>query len=325
MWVNYTNQVDDPPFLSNKDWASSDNRGWGIFTQGGGNFRVNVTGTANKMSSSSTPVLRASGWHNIVVSFVRGGSAYIYTDGVLVNTSPLTTTGTIDTDNLTFNGSTPYRINIGQDGRGDYTDGGGAQITDALIDDLGIWRRALTANEAASIYAQGVQGHDLTTASGTAATPPTVAIQPISQLISAGGTLNLLSGGGGTPPLSYKWQKNGVDAGVTTSNLTIANIQAAQEGDYRVIISNNAGSITSSVAQVKVFSGPTSQDMVAHLRFDGTYSDSSGHGNNATPVGRTQRSPLAKTDRPCTSRRRLTARSTVMPRWDSCRSPVRYE
>ena len=43
-WTSYTNQYDDPPFISNKNWNSSGNVGWGIFTQNGGNFRVNVTG-----------------------------------------------------------------------------------------------------------------------------------------------------------------------------------------------------------------------------------------------------------------------------------------
>ncbi len=43
-WAEYTNQSDDLPFISNKDWNGSSDVGWGIFTQGGGNFRVNVAG-----------------------------------------------------------------------------------------------------------------------------------------------------------------------------------------------------------------------------------------------------------------------------------------
>src|SRR5665213_1267265 len=42
-WTSYTNQMDDPPFISNKNWNSSGNQGWGIFTQNSGDFRVNVT------------------------------------------------------------------------------------------------------------------------------------------------------------------------------------------------------------------------------------------------------------------------------------------
>ena len=67
-WIKYSAQGDDPAFLSNKDWGSSSNPGWGLFAQNGGNFRVNATGTpggsGNRMSTtnglSPLPVLGLS-------------------------------------------------------------------------------------------------------------------------------------------------------------------------------------------------------------------------------------------------------------------------
>jgi hypothetical protein len=57
----------------------------------------------------------------------------------------------------------------------------------------------------------------------------------------------------GTPPLEYQWQFQGVDlsegngaTGVTSRILTISNPTAAQVGEYRVIISNAEGSVTSA-------------------------------------------------------------------------------
>jgi hypothetical protein len=41
-WTSYTNQEGDIPFISNKNWSSSGNTGWGIFTEHT-DFRVNVT------------------------------------------------------------------------------------------------------------------------------------------------------------------------------------------------------------------------------------------------------------------------------------------
>jgi len=157
-WVNYTNQGDDLPFISNKNWASSNNRGWGIFSQNGGNFRVQGTGptTANKQDTSSTPTLRDGKWHNVVVSEMRGAQVFIYLDGNQVKTQLFNTAG-IDTPDL------GYAINIGQDGTGAYTDGGSAYLIGGLIDDMGIWRRALTPGEAAAIYTAGLAGKDLTT------------------------------------------------------------------------------------------------------------------------------------------------------------------
>jgi hypothetical protein len=50
--------------------------------------------------------------------------------------------------------------NIGHDGTGTY----GSAFRDADFDDMGIWRRVLTAQEVAAIYAAGQQGNDLSTA-----------------------------------------------------------------------------------------------------------------------------------------------------------------
>ena len=180
MWVNYTNQSDDLPFISNKDWNSSSDLGWGIFTQTGGNYRINVTGQnggADKFSYTDTPhTLKDGNWHNILVSIQRapfGQSAYVYgyLDGVLVTKHPMYVGLSIDTFSTPFsNGQgvtsaqSSWAVNIGQDGTGVYTDTGSAHDINARIDDLGIWRRALTANEAVGIYLAGVAGKDLSQA-----------------------------------------------------------------------------------------------------------------------------------------------------------------
>jgi len=177
MWVNYTNQSDDLPFISNKDWYASANQGWGIFPQTGGNFRVNVTGpnsNADKFSITPQFTVRDGTWHNLIVSFLRAVpplSAYVYSylDGVLVDKTVMSVAGTIDTYSLPFTYNSPrtthqssWAVNIGQDGTGVYYDNGNAYNIGAKIDDLGIWRRALTGKEAQAIYAAGLAGKDLT-------------------------------------------------------------------------------------------------------------------------------------------------------------------
>jgi hypothetical protein len=158
-WCNYTNQVSDPALISNKNWNSSNNRGWGIFAQGGGHMRINTTddtGSAGKQDTSATPVVRDGTWHHVVVSFVRSSAANVYVDGTLrVSSSMVTVQGPIDTIDDT------YSINIGQDGTGTYTDGGGAGMQDVFIDDVGIWRRALSAGEVLAIYNAGLGGTNL--------------------------------------------------------------------------------------------------------------------------------------------------------------------
>jgi hypothetical protein len=156
-WTSYTNSMDDPPFISNKNWSSSGNPGWGIFTQNGGNFRVNVTDDAShNNSTTATPVIRDGKWHHVAVAFQRGANASIYVDGALVTNDSLTAvTGSIDTL------AASLAINIGQDGTGMYTDGGSAQMVNVLMDDLGIWGRALLASEISAIHNAGLAGDDL--------------------------------------------------------------------------------------------------------------------------------------------------------------------
>jgi len=182
-WASYTNQADDPAFISNKDWNSSSNPGWGIFTQGGGNYRINITGPnqgSDKYSQTDTPqTLKDGNWHHIAVSIQRapfGSSAFVYgyQDGVLVSKHAMNTSGTIDTLGLPFGNSqgvvdstnVNWAVNIGQDGTGVYTDNGGAHNINARIDDLGIWRRAITANEVTGIYKEGLAGRNLSQAFG---------------------------------------------------------------------------------------------------------------------------------------------------------------
>ncbi len=190
LWVNYTNQNDDLPFISNKNWNSSGNRGWGIFCQGGGNFRLNITGPnggSDKFDTSPATVLRDGTWHNLVMSVVRGdaaGSVFAYVDGTAVYQGTILTQGSIDTAGTPFSndqGATSsqadWAVNLGQDGTGVYHDNGSAYNIGAKLDDLGIWRRALTPGEAAGIYAAGQAGKDLTQAQvSTTPSAPTLTV-----------------------------------------------------------------------------------------------------------------------------------------------------
>lgn len=79
-------------------------------------------------------------------------------------------------------------------------------------------------------------------------TAPLIYTQPPGQSVVAGldATFRMLAAG--TPPLAYQWRFNGADiSGATNSTCVISNVQPANLGDYCVVITNVAGSITSSV------------------------------------------------------------------------------
>jgi hypothetical protein len=304
-WINYTNQSDDLPFISNKDWNSSGNVGWGIFAQSPGDFRVNFTGPnggTDKLDYHPNNVLRDGAWHNVVLSISRApgtqaANVYTYVDGAPLAVRTMVIQGTIDTVGLPFtneqNGGNPsptsqsdWAVNIGQDGTGAYHDQGGAYNLAAHIDDVGIWRRALTPKEANGIYTAGQAGKDLSQAVVVAVLPPAISSDPVSQVVSAGANVLLSVQGSGPAPLSFSWLKNGATIqNASSSNLTLNAVTAADQGAYAAVLSNPGGSITSRVAQLVVFSGSITQGLVVHLKFDGDYKDASGNALDGSAVG----------------------------------------
>lgn len=85
------------------------------------------------------------------------------------------------------------------------------------------------------------------------ATPPTLTSQPQGQVVAAGGTVVLRVTATGTAPLNYQWRFNGLDLpGANQATLTLANVTAAQTGDYTVRVANDAGVVVSRAATVTV-------------------------------------------------------------------------
>ncbi|MDB6124854.1 MAG: hypothetical protein JWQ71_3847 [Pedosphaera sp.] len=110
-----------------------------------------------------------------------------------------------------------------------------------------------------------------TVAHVTVLVSPTITSQPQGTNVSAGQTFSLAVGSSGSAPLSYRWTFEGVNiSGATNPVLTIINAQAINEGIYRAIVQNTAGSVTSAVALVRVIpsaptivNGPVSQTVGA--------------------------------------------------------------
>jgi hypothetical protein len=118
------------------------------------------------------------------------------------------------------------------------------------------------------------------------ATAPAISNQPTSQTVTAGQSATFSVTADGTGPLSYQWQKlvNGTwtdISGATSSTFTISSTQAADAGQYEVIVSNSAGGVTSNTVSLTVDAVTGSTALTTGVAYDG------GLSSNTTWAGAT--------------------------------------
>ncbi|PYU86869.1 MAG: pyrrolo-quinoline quinone [Acidobacteria bacterium] len=104
----------------------------------------------------------------------------------------------------------------------------------------------------------GCGGYSSTaTVNGNGPVAPYITTQPANQTVTAGQTATFSVAATGTPPLTYRWQKNGADiTGATSSSYSTPVTTAADDGEMlRVVVSNAAGSVTSNSAILTVNAG----------------------------------------------------------------------
>jgi hypothetical protein len=148
-------------------------------------------------------------------------------------------------DSVFPNDTTPFNIGAGQDfGDGFWFRGD--------LDDIGLWNRALSQEEIQVAMEQGVAAFALGNGDGIA--PPSITKQPSSVAVTEGETAVLSVTATGTRPLSYRWKKNNNYLGpVSASNeLVLNNVKKSDAGNYKVVVSNEAGQVVSSTVQLAV-------------------------------------------------------------------------
>lgn len=82
---------------------------------------------------------------------------------------------------------------------------------------------------------------------------PQMVTNPAGGVYQPGNSVTLSAAATAGLPVTYQWRKNGVAInGATQSTLTLSSITLAQAGSYDVVVSSNAGSVTSSAANIQV-------------------------------------------------------------------------
>jgi hypothetical protein len=104
------------------------------------------------------------------------------------------------------------------------------------------------------IFSTGCSGLASTTTAGPVATAPSITAQPTSQSVTAGQTASFSVAATGTAPLNYQWKKNGVAVyGASSPAYSTPTTNSSDNGEqFTVVVSNSAGSVTSSAAILTV-------------------------------------------------------------------------
>lgn len=247
-WAKFQNWVFDPPFIGNKDWLSGQYQGWMIATGTDGRLQWNYGGLPGQRKDYDGPAGTMSDgqWHHVVMTVLRAGEVVTYLDGLAVDERDVSTSlNNVDTP-------AGFALNVGQDGTGRYTDGNSVEIKDLMIDDLGLWRRVLTATEVRLIHEAGKWGRSLQTVESTPEAPVLVK-QPSAQQAVAGDAVTFRVLPHGTSPFTFQWRRNGAAVtGETNAMLVLSDVQQAAAGNYSCVVGNVAGSVTSSEVELSV-------------------------------------------------------------------------
>jgi pectate lyase len=122
----------------------------------------------------------------------------------------------------------------------------------------------LSKAAASATYNMVIKAVDVSLSGNTPGNAPTITSQPVSQTVAQGGTATFTVGNDGTPPVTYQWQKNGSPIpSATGPTLTLGGVQAADGAGYRVVVSNAAGSATSTTALLTVDTGPAAPSITS--------------------------------------------------------------
>jgi hypothetical protein len=231
---------------------------------------VDTNGGNHTISSAQNSIVTNT-WQHVAVTYDKSsGNCFLYINGVQAASANF--------GNMTP--QTTYPLYLG-DRAASFLPGTGS-LYNGLMDEVGLYSRALSAGEIAAIYNAGSAGKCF---SGVA---PMITGQPTNQTVAAGGTASFTVTASGSPTLAYQWYNgSGSMGGETNATLTLNNVTLSEGGSYYVIVSNPYGSSNSASATLTVtnpvINPPTCtgapSGLVGWWRAEGNAFDSAGVNN----------------------------------------------
>lgn len=244
-WINPTSVDGHQPLVEwyNPALAQPAGAHFWISVGAPGNLNVNLVDTLSNSHIFSSPagIVTPNVFQHVAMTYDKSsGIATLYYNGVAIASQNLGIF-TPQTENLLYFGCRPYSSGYFYQG---------------LMDEIGIYNRALTAGEIQVLWQATSLGH---------CPKPPVFLQSLPNLLAAvGSDVTLTAVVAGSQPASYQWYygnialtNNAHHLGASSSQLTITNIQTTDAGNYWLVASNIAGVSTSSVATITVGYAPS--------------------------------------------------------------------
>lgn len=125
--------------------------------------------------------------------------------------------------------------------------------------DAGIYTVVASNSGGSSLSHEMVLTVQSTSSDGTTISTPTITTQPISTTAAPLSTATFTVAASGSPAPTFQWFRNGTSyAGWTGSTLTLPGVTINDAGNYWVVATNSAGSVTSNTATLTIDSNATS-------------------------------------------------------------------
>ncbi|MCI0536174.1 MAG: immunoglobulin domain-containing protein [Verrucomicrobiales bacterium] len=130
----------------------------------------------------------------------------------------------------------------------------GASIPGALNPSLTVERvRVIDAGAYTVLVTNPAGSVESAAALLTVIQPVAIVVQPHSRSVRAGETVTFTVEATGTKPLTYQWNKNDQPiSGATAATLVLEKVASNESGDYTVVVTNPATSVTSAPATLTV-------------------------------------------------------------------------
>lgn len=223
-------------------------------------FDSRVYTTPSDLTANFSPVLQADSGNAqhmaVMKDFLIPVSGSATTNPPAITTQPASQTNSVGA-NVTFSVNATGTAPLAYQWRFFGVNIGGATLGSFSLTNI----QTTNAGDYAVVITNSVGSITSSIATLTVIAGPTITNQPQSLTVNVGDNAAFTVGVAGASPLAYQWRFGSTNlAGATNSFYTRTNSQLADAGNYAVVITNSAGSVTSSVAVLTVnlvSSGPS--------------------------------------------------------------------